>query len=124
MKNIKLSGLSGELRNTEWMKGLLNVKGVNGYLVGGIVRDAFIGKKSKDIDLVFEGISIPELKAYLDNFGFVKLNNVGDRFQVLKFRPKGWGGEDIDVATPRKDIKTGKGHTGFKHYRSKQSRKI
>ena len=29
--------------------------GFNIFLVGGMVRDALLGKKSKDIDIVFEG---------------------------------------------------------------------
>ena len=36
---------------------------VRAYVIGGYVRDCFLGRKSKDIDIVVEGKVILELKA-------------------------------------------------------------
>ena len=33
-------------------------KGVNAYVIGGYVRDCFLGRESKDIDIVVEGSGI------------------------------------------------------------------
>lgn len=82
------------------------------YLVGGIVRDTFINKPSKDIDMVVEGMSLKDVKDILLEFGRVDI--VGESFKVIKFVPRGHVGEPFDIATPRKDIKIGEGHKGFK----------
>jgi len=83
------------------------------YIVGGIVRDHFLQKKSKDIDLIVTGIPIDDLIGILELFGQVDF--VGKSFGVLKFRPKGFtkDQEDIDIAIPRTERKIGVGHQGF-----------
>lgn len=111
----KLSLIAKDLKGTEWMKDLLSLHGVNAYLVGGIVRDAFIRKESKDIDLVFEEIDLNSIKRILTHYGKIIETDVGDSFKVLKFVPRGKeGSEPIDIATPRQDVKTGSGHKGFR----------
>ena len=114
MLNNKLLDIVHDLRETPWMKSLISQKDVRAYLVGGIVRDAFLGKSSKDIDIVIEGMQLDEIKTSLEDFGKVIENQVGDSFKVLKFKPTGFVGEPYDISTPRKDVKVGKGHTGFK----------
>lgn len=99
-----------DLKNQNWIKSLLEHSNV--YLVGGIIRDSFLEKESKDIDIVIEGISISEISNLLIPFG--KVNEVGKSFKVIKFRTKEFKGKDFDIATPRKDIKIGKGHKDFK----------
>jgi tRNA nucleotidyltransferase/poly(A) polymerase len=83
------------------------------YLVGGIVRDSFLEKESKDIDLLVTGIPIDELISLIEPFG--KVDFVGKSFGVLKFRPNGLASEieDIDIAIPRTERKIGTGHQGF-----------
>lgn len=82
------------------------------FLVGGLVRDHFLEKESKDIDLLVCGVPIEVIKATLSPFGSV--DEVGDSFGVIKFKPKGWQfDEPIDIAIPRTEKKVGDGHKGF-----------
>jgi tRNA nucleotidyltransferase/poly(A) polymerase len=63
------------------------------------------------VDLIVEGISMENIKSILAPFG--KVDIVGESFAVIKFRPKDRTGDDYDIAIPRTDIKTGKGHKDF-----------
>ena len=82
-------------------------KGGKALLVGGMVRDAFLGGvKSKDIDLEIFGLTLKELEAILNKFGVV--DQVGASFGVLMVK-----GLNIDFSLPRRDSKTGAGHRGF-----------
>ena len=69
------------------------------FLVGGAVRDAILNRETKDFDFVIRGVNKNELEKFLAKQGKVSL--VGKKFGVFKFRPKGWTGEDIDIALPR-----------------------
>lgn len=74
--------------------------------VGGCVRDWFIGVESKDIDIEVHGpVSVDQVEVALAKIG--RVDAVGKSFGVLKF------GQDVDVSFPRRDSKTGDGHTGF-----------
>ncbi len=74
-------------------------------MVGGAVRDAILGRPTKDYDFVVRGVSKAELQKFLASQG--KVNLVGKRFGVFKFRPKGWVGEEIDIALPRTEHSIG-----------------
>lgn len=81
------------------------------YSVGGAVRDEFLGKESKDLDILITGIPMDKLEQILSNFG--RVDAVGQSFGILKFKPQG-ATEDIDVAIPRTEVATGGGgHKGF-----------
>jgi tRNA nucleotidyltransferase/poly(A) polymerase len=81
------------------------------YSVGGAVRDKYLGKESKDLDIMITGVPMDTLEQILGKYGQVNL--VGKSFGVLKFKPKG-STEDIDVAIPRTDTATGAGgHKGI-----------
>jgi tRNA nucleotidyltransferase (CCA-adding enzyme) len=73
-------------------------------VVGGWVRDRLLGQPSKDVDVEVFGVAPDVLRELLGRFGSV--NTVGESFTVYKVR-------DIDVAIPRRDSKTGRGHRGF-----------
>ena len=76
-------------------------------LVGGCVRDHFLGLESKDIDIEVHGPVTPQqVRLALAEVG--RVDAVGMSFGVLKF------GRDVDVSFPRRDSKTGAGHCGFK----------
>ena len=74
-------------------------------LVGGCVRDELMNIAPKDWDLEIYGIEPPKLREILDRFG--KVDAVGEAFTVYKI------GNDLDVALPRRERKTGRGHKGF-----------
>ena len=78
--------------------------GGRALIVGGWVRDRLMGRASKDIDLEVFGLEAGALRDVLRRFGSV--NTVGESFTVYKVA-------DIDVALPRRDSKTGRGHRGF-----------
>lgn len=83
--------------------------GGTALLVGGSVRDMFLGKISKDFDVEVYGIMPDILKEMVQKLG--KLSEVGESFSVLKLS---FGeGIDIDVSLPRTDSKIGEGHRDF-----------
>ena len=72
--------------------------------VGGWVRDRLRGRVSKDVDLEVYGIPGDRLRTLLEQLG--RVDAVGESFTVYKIGP-------IDVALPRRESKTGRGHRGF-----------
>lgn len=66
------------------------------FLVGGAVRDLFLGLPIKDIDIEVHGIPFQELEALLNRFGHISL--IGKSFGVLRYP-----GVAIDFAVPRSD---------------------
>ncbi len=74
-------------------------------LVGGCVRDELMGVEPKDFDLEIYGIEPTKLREILESFG--RVDAVGEAFTVYKI------GQDLDVALPRRERKTGRGHKGF-----------
>lgn len=88
------------------------------FLVGGAVRDIFLGRECKDYDFIVRRVPMQKLQRFLLSLGRVDL--VGRRFGVLKFIPK-HGKKDIseglvepfDIALPRQEASIL--HTG--HYR-------
>lgn len=80
--------------------------GARTYFVGGYVRDIIIGRENKDVDIEVHGITYKELSDILDTLG--KRVEMGASFGVLGLR-----GYDLDIAMPRKERLTGKGHKDF-----------
>ena len=78
--------------------------GGRALVVGGWVRDRLLDTPSKDIDLEVFGIPASALRSLLEQVGTV--NAVGESFTVYKVA-------GVDVALPRRDSKTGRGHRGF-----------
>ncbi len=74
-------------------------------LVGGCVRDELMNVAPKDFDLEIYGIEPNKLKEILESFG--RVDAVGEAFTVYKV------GDGLDVALPRRERKTGRGHKGF-----------
>ncbi len=66
------------------------------YVVGGAVRDLFIGRTTKDVDLEVHGLPLEALENILRSFGVV--NTIGKFFGVLR-----WEYSRIEWAVPRKD---------------------
>src|SRR5687768_1063537 len=78
--------------------------GGRALIVGGWVRDRLLRLTSKDVDLEVYGIPPARLRELLGAFGTV--NAVGESFAVYKVA-------GIDVALPRRESRTGRGHRGF-----------
>jgi tRNA nucleotidyltransferase (CCA-adding enzyme) len=82
--------------------------GGRALIVGGWVRDELRGRPSKDIDVEVFGIPQQVLPNLLATLGRVEA--VGQSFAVYKVVIDGMA---LDVALPRRDSKTGRGHKGF-----------
>lgn len=78
--------------------------GGRALIVGGWVRDELMGRACKDLDVEVYGVPADRLKPLLGTFGTV--NTVGESFTVYKVG-------DVDVALPRRESRTGRGHRGF-----------
>ena len=76
------------------------------YFVGGYVRDKILGKENKDIDIEVHNIIPKVLKSILSELGEIKTQ--GASFGVYNIK-----GYDIDIAQPRSEIATGRGHKDF-----------
>ena len=83
--------------------------GGRAYYVGGCVRDGLGGIEAKDIDIEVHGISYEKLTEILGELGTVR--EMGASFGVL-----GLGGSGLDIAMPRKEKATGRGHRDFSVY--------
>ena len=80
--------------------------GGRAYYVGGFVRDALRGQESKDVDVEVHGVPAPKLEAILDTLG--ERTQMGASFGVYGLKHY-----DIDIAMPRKEEATGRGHRDF-----------
>jgi tRNA nucleotidyltransferase (CCA-adding enzyme) len=106
--------------------------GGRAMLVGGSVRDQFLGIESKDFDVEVYQLEPARLRAVLEQIG--RVNTVGDHFSVYKLlfdrpaRARIGNANDaeapsaesasrerfeIDVSLPRRESKSGRGHRGF-----------
>lgn len=80
--------------------------GGKAYYVGGMVRDEILGIKTKDIDMEIHRISPTELYNMLVRFG--EVITIGESFGIYNLK-----GYSIDIALPRTENATGKGHRDF-----------
>ncbi|MFT7484593.1 MAG: tRNA nucleotidyltransferase (CCA-adding enzyme) [Candidatus Paceibacteria bacterium] len=81
--------------------------GGRALLVGGCVRDRFLGADSEDHDLEVFGLDLDTLESTLAAFG--KVITVGRSFGVLMVQ-----GHEIDFSVPRQDNKIGRTHKDFR----------
>jgi tRNA nucleotidyltransferase (CCA-adding enzyme) len=87
----------------------LEALGGRAIVVGGAVRDHFLGSLIKDWDVEVYGVaSIERLSEVLQRYG--RVNLVGKSFGVLKFV---YEEREYDFSLPRIDKKVGVGHRGF-----------
>ena len=80
--------------------------GGRAYYVGGCVRDRLLGIGVKDVDIEVHGLAPDVLRALLDAFGPVR--TVGKAFGIYTLDRYG-----LDIAMPRKERATGRGHRDF-----------
>ena len=88
----------------------LHKHSIKPIIVGGYVRDTFLNRSSKDIDIELYNIdSLQKVSKILEKFGSV--NSVGKSFGVLKLN---YEDLELDFSLPRLDSKVEEGHKGFK----------
>lgn len=87
------------------LAGAVREEGGRAMLVGGCVRDDLMGIEPKDWDAEVYGIRPERLRKLLEKLG--RVDAVGEAFTVYKL------GRHLDVALPRRERKTGRGHRGF-----------
>lgn len=80
--------------------------GGRAYYVGGFVRDRLLGRLTKDIDMEIHKLEPDKLEAVLDSLG--NRLSFGASFGIYAL-----SGYDIDIALPRKETNSGKGHRDF-----------
>ena len=76
------------------------------YYVGGIVRDRLMGRPCEDVDIEVHGVTVSALQAILDGLG--EHTEMGASFGIMGLRHYG-----LDVAMPRSERATGRGHRDF-----------
>jgi tRNA nucleotidyltransferase (CCA-adding enzyme) len=76
------------------------------FFVGGIVRDRLMGVECKDIDIEVHGIPAKKLIEILDSIG--EHTEMGASFGIYGLRHY-----EIDIAMPRSEKATGRGHKDF-----------
>ena len=82
---------------------------IHPIIVGGYVRDFFLSRTSKDIDVEVYGLdSYAKLEALLGEFGSV--NSVGKSFGICQLQLAEY---TVDFSFPRRDSKVAQGHRGF-----------
>ncbi len=80
--------------------------GGRSYYVGGFVRDQILGRENKDIDIEVHGVSVRCLEEILDSLG--ERLTMGVSFGIMGLRHY-----DLDIAMPRSESATGRGHKDF-----------
>ena len=76
------------------------------YYVGGFVRDRLLGLDKKDIDIEVHGIPVQALEKVLDSLG--ERLTLGANFGIMGLRHY-----ELDIAMPRSETATGRGHKDF-----------
>ncbi len=76
------------------------------YFVGGYVRDSLLNIENKDIDIEVHGITPQTLEGILERIG--ERLEFGKSFGIYNLR-----GFSLDIAMPRKETATGRGHRDF-----------
>lgn len=94
------------IRMAEQIASAVASAGGRAYYVGGFVRDSVRGVAGKDIDLEIHRLPYDALQSVLERFGTVLV--MGASFGVF-----GLKGYDLDIAMPRRERATGRGHKDF-----------
>lgn len=80
--------------------------GGTAYFVGGFVRDRLLGIENKDIDIEVHRVDVKTLREILSGQG--EILEMGESFGIFSLK-----GFNIDIAMPRSETASGKGHRDF-----------
>lgn len=94
------------LKMADSIASLTAQKGGRAYFVGGFVRDKILGWENKDVDMEIHGVTPQQLKEILCSLG--QPAEIGSSFGVY-----GLKGYDLDIAMPRREEASGRGHRDF-----------
>lgn len=80
------------------------------YIVGGWIRDNYLGLESNDIEIECFGkdLDIDKIISCIEGLG--KVNEVGKHFSVININIKG---NTVEISLPRRDVSTGSGSNDF-----------
>lgn len=81
-------------------------RGGHTFYVGGFVRDRLLGKANKDVDIEVHGVTPAQLEEILSALG--ECVKMGANFGVFGLKHY-----DVDIAMPRQESATGRGHKDF-----------
>ncbi len=101
--------LENDLKTAKNIAEKVSKAGGTVYFVGGYVRDLLLGKTNKDIDIEVHGIEPEKLCEILDSIG--ERLTIGKSFGIYGLRGCG-----LDIAMPRREKLTGRGHRDFEIY--------
>ena len=82
------------------------LQGGRTFYVGGFVRDRLRGVENKDVDIEVHGVTAAALERILDSLG--QRVEMGVSFGVYGLKHC-----DLDIAMPRQEQATGRGHRDF-----------
>ena len=95
-----------DLLTAEKIARLAEAAGGRAYYVGGFVRDGLLGIENKDVDVEVHGVAAGRLFELLKEIG--EPLSYGSEFGIYSLK-----GSRIDVALPRSERATGRGHRDF-----------
>lgn len=98
--------LSKDIETARTIAERVSAAGGRTFYVGGIVRDRLLNIENKDVDIEVHGISCETLSGILDSIG-TKME-IGASFGIF-----GLKGSGVDIAMPRTEKATGRGHRDF-----------
>lgn len=106
---MSASSIERDINKIKEIAASIDAAGGKVYYIGGFVRDQLLGLPNKDVDVEVHGVPVDTLYDILQQFGEVL--TIGKSFGVYSIR-----GYDIDIAVPRKEKNTGRGHRDFEVY--------
>lgn len=98
-----MNDIQTELELARRIAELVRQAGGRAWFVGGYVRDQLLHRENKDIDMEVHGLAPARLEELMDTVG-TRLT-VGESFGIYTL-----AGSSIDVAMPRRETATGRGH--------------